>query len=83
MNKLSEDEKSALFQMLNSQVFGKAAVLALHEMRQLKSQENTVEGCALAYQYLEGGRSVIDALYGLAEVKKSQTVLPRKLNHIA
>lgn len=83
MTQLSEEEKSSLFQMLNSQVFGKAAVLALSEMRRLKSGENTVDGSALAHHYLEGGRSFLDAIYGLAEVKKSPVVLPRKLIHTA
>lgn len=82
MNQLTEDEKSSLFQMLNSQIFGKAAALALADMRRSKAGETTVEGSALAHQYLEGGRSFVDALYGLAEVRKSQTVLPRKLVHV-
>lgn len=82
-NELSPEEKGALFHMLSSEVFRKASSMALSEIRRLKSGADTLEGSALAHQFNEGAISVLDMIYGLAEIKKSSVVLPKRLLHNA
>ena len=55
--------------------------MALAEAWKRKRGADTTEQCALAFQYQEGARDLVETLYGFAEIKQSPQILPKKLIH--
>jgi hypothetical protein len=78
---LSDGEKAALAEVLNSSIFQKAASLALAEAWKRKRGAETTEQCALAFQYQEGARDIVETLYIFSDVKKDTQILPKRLIH--
>lgn len=78
---LSDGEKTALSELLSNPLFQKAANLALTEAWKRKRGADTTEQCALAFQYQEGARDLVETLYILGEIKQSVQVLPKRLLH--
>ena len=78
---LSDGEKQLLSQLLSNTLFQKAATMALTEAWKRKRGADTTEQCALAFQYQEGARDLVETLYGFAEIKQSPQILPKKLIH--
>lgn len=77
----SESEKEALSSILGNPLLTKAITVALSEAGRNKRGKDSMEESAMAFQYLEGARELIEILYGFAEIKKSPQVLSRKLIH--
>jgi len=78
---LSDGEKTVLAELLNNLVFQKASSLALTEAWKRKRGADTTEQCALAFQYQEGARDIVETLYIFAEMKKEVQILPKRLIH--
>ena len=77
----SESEKQLLSQLLRNTVFQKAVTNALAEAIRRKRGNDSLEGSAMAFQYQEGAREIVETIYGYAEIQQSPTILPRKLIH--
>jgi hypothetical protein len=78
---LNDREKQVLNELLTSPIFQKAATLALTEAWRRKRGMETTEQCAMAFQYQEGARDLVETLYGFAEIRQNPQILPRKLIH--
>jgi hypothetical protein len=78
---LNDREKQVLNELLTSPIFQKAATLALTEVWRRKRGMETTEQCAMAFQYQEGARDLVETLYGFAEIRQNPQILPRKLIH--
>jgi hypothetical protein len=78
---LSDPEKTVLSELLSNPVFKKAASLALTEAWKRKRGADTTEQCALAFQYQEGARDIIETLYIFGEIKESVQIAPKRLIH--
>jgi hypothetical protein len=55
--------------------------LALTEAWKRKRGADTTEQCALAFQYQEGARDIIETLYIFGEIKESVQIAPKRLIH--
>lgn len=69
---LSQEEKTALRATLESALMQKAFAEVLRSTYIEKSGAATLEQCAMAHNYTEGARAVLNRLIILAEIKDTE-----------
>lgn len=68
---LTEEQKSDLRGMLESTLMRKAIDEALSAVFRERRGQQTLEGCAMSYNFNEGAFSVLNRLQGLADIAPS------------
>ena len=80
---LSNEEKSSLKTILESNVMQKALMEALGSVYRDRAGASSLEQCAMAYNFSEGARTVLNRLLALAEIKEELASPPvRRLRRV-
>jgi hypothetical protein len=80
---LTKEEKLFLRKLLTRELVRRAVAEVLGEVWKEQTGKTSMEESAMAYQFNQGASSVLNKLYGMAELPPAPHVMPRRLNHNA
>lgn len=76
---LSDESKGALKRMLDEPLMRKALNLVMVDVWQTKAMAPSLEQAAMAYNYYAGAVEAFERLHSLADLKKTQTPVSKRL----